>query len=60
LYKKLLVKCELGQAHCVDLSKSIHTKFRLPFLDILTNFYEYLKFETISGINLNKKEKENA
>jgi hypothetical protein len=30
----------------------------LPFLNIPTSFYEFWKFETISEIYLNKKEKE--
>jgi hypothetical protein len=32
----------------------------LPFLDILTSFYEFWKFEIISDIYLNKKEKGKA
>jgi hypothetical protein len=57
LYKKLLHKCVFCQAHCVEWFKSIHTKFSLPFLDTPTTFYEFWKFEIISGIYLNKKEK---
>jgi hypothetical protein len=57
LYKKLLHKSEFAQAHCVEWFNSIHTKFILPFLDIPTSFYEFWKFETISEIYLNKKEK---
>jgi hypothetical protein len=58
LYKKLLHKSECGQAHCVQWFKSIHTKFSLPFLDTPTSFYEFWKFETISGIYLNRNKKE--
>jgi hypothetical protein len=57
LYKKLLHKCEFGQAHCVDLPKRSPTKFSLPFLNIPTIFNEFCKFEIISKIYLNKKKK---
>jgi hypothetical protein len=57
LHKKLLHQSEFGQSHSVELPKSIHTKFSLLFLDIPTSFYEFWKFETISVIYLNKKEK---
>jgi hypothetical protein len=58
LYKKLLHKCEFCQAHCVEWFKSINIKFSLSFLNTHTSFYEFWKFETISRIYLNKKEKE--
>jgi hypothetical protein len=57
LYNKILHKCEFCQAHYVRLFKRVHTKFNLPFLDIPTSYYEFWKFEIISVIYLNKKEK---
>jgi hypothetical protein len=45
LYNKILLKCEFDQAHWLELLKSIHTKFSLPFLDILISFYEFWKFK---------------
>jgi hypothetical protein len=57
LHKKLLHQSEFGVAHYVELPKSIHTKFSLPFLNIPTSFYKFWKFETISRNYLNKKEK---
>jgi hypothetical protein len=44
-------------ALCVELPRWNPTKFGLPFLDIPTSFYEFWKFETISRIYLNKKER---
>jgi hypothetical protein len=40
--------------------RGFRKKISLPFLDIPTSFYEFYKFETISGIYLNKREKEKA
>jgi hypothetical protein len=49
LYKNLLHKSEFGQAHCEEWFKRSPTKFNLKFFDTPTNFYEFWKFETISG-----------
>jgi hypothetical protein len=43
-------KSEFGQAHCEEGFKRSPIKFILKFLDILTSFYEFLKFEMISRI----------
>jgi hypothetical protein len=57
LYKKLLHKYNFGQAHSVELLIRVHAKFTLNFLDLPTSSSQISKFETISGIYLNKKEK---
>jgi hypothetical protein len=57
LYKKLLHKYNFGQAHCVELLIMVHAKFNLNFLDLPTSSSQILRFETISGIYLNKQEK---
>jgi hypothetical protein len=50
LHNEILHKYELGEAHCVDLTKWSSTKFSLPFLDTPISFYEFWKFANISGI----------
>jgi hypothetical protein len=57
LYKKLLHKYNFGQAHCVELLIRVHEKFTLNFLYLPTSSSRISKFEIISGIYLNKKEK---
>jgi hypothetical protein len=50
LHNEILHKSEFGQVHYIDLSKRSLTKFRLPFLDIHTSFYEFWKFANIFRI----------
>jgi hypothetical protein len=49
LHNEILHKYEVGQAHCVDLTKRSSTKFSLPFLNT-PSFYEFWKFANIFGI----------
>jgi hypothetical protein len=44
LQNALLHKCKFGQAHSVGLLKRIPMKFSLPFFDISTDPYYFLKF----------------
>jgi hypothetical protein len=60
LYNKLLHKYNFGQAHCVELLIRFHANFTLNFLDLPTSSPQISKFETISKIYLNKKEKQKA
>jgi hypothetical protein len=54
LYNNLLHKSEFGQVHYVEWFKRI----RKSDFKIFGHSYKFLKFETISGIYLNKNEKE--